>query len=416
MLKTISVDSLKVGMFLAEPAYDIHGELLLAENIVLTSPRQIRRLKESGVLTVTIDSEKGLDCQPGEEIVDAKNGEINPSLVKSMETKVQRAKSAKPKARPAVQPAPFSEEIRKADKLKEEATNTVRRFYQETAAGRAISKEESREIVSDMIDSIMRNPYALPSLTKLKEYDEYTFNHQVNVCVLSLSVANKMGFSGHELENIGIGALLHDIGKMKIPPRILNKPGKLTDAEWLEMKRHTVYGVEILENSGLDDSSLTIVENHHEKFNGNGYLRGLKGERIPIYAQLVSICDVYDALSSRRVYKNAMLPHETMAQIYQERDETWSTEVTMAILKTFGIFPVGSLVLLNTGEIAIVISVNEDHLNRPKVAVVFSRKGKLKREPTIIDLSVERENSIKMALNPQAYKIKFEDFIKNIKV
>jgi putative nucleotidyltransferase with HDIG domain len=420
MKKTIPVEALKVGMYLAEPAYDENGDLLLAENITLTSINQIRRLKEAKVQVVLIDSEKGLDCEPGQEITEAMDETLKASAPEIKVAKAaQEAPSRKPAAaapgpKPQVKPTAFAEEVERADQIKHQATKIARSVYEDARAGKAIDTQEARTVVTEMIDSIFRNQFAFLSLTKLKEYDEYTFNHSVNVATLTLAIARGMGFNQKQLEEIGIGTLLHDVGKMRVPPRILNKPGKLNDEEWLEMKKHTQYGGEILRKSGFTETEVTVAEQHHERFNGTGYLNRLAKDDIHLYARIASLCDVYDALTAKRVYKPPMLPHLALAMVYKEKDVNFASDMVMNFIKIVGIYPIGSLVRLSSGEVGVVISVNQTDFVRPKVSIIFSRRGIMKRNPILTDLVQEREKSIVTTLDPRDWKIKVEDFVKNL--
>jgi putative nucleotidyltransferase with HDIG domain len=421
MKKTIPVDALKVGMYLAEPAHDQNGDLLLAENITLTSINQIRRLKQANVQMVLIDSEKGLDVEPGQEITEVVDESLKETAAK-VEAEIPKVKAPptgkRPTApaaeRPSVKPAPFAEEVERADQIKQQATKIARGIYEDARAGKAIDTQEARSVVTDMIDSIFRNQFAFLSLTKLKEYDEYTFNHSVNVATLTLAIARGMGFDQKQLEEIGIGTLLHDIGKMKVPPRILNKPGKLNDEEWDEMKKHTNYGAEILRGSGFTETEVTVAEQHHERFNGSGYMNRLQNENIHLYARIASLCDVYDALTAKRVYKPPMLPHLALAMVYKEKDVNFAAEMVMNFIKIVGIYPIGSLVRLSTGEVGVVISVNQSDFVRPQVSIIFSRRGIMKRNPILTDLVQERDKSIVTTLDPRDWKIKVEDFVKNL--
>ncbi|MFC2076976.1 HD-GYP domain-containing protein [candidate division KSB1 bacterium] len=416
MKKTIPINALKVGMYLAEPAYDSQGDLLLAEEIILTSPNQIRRLKDAGVQVIYIDPEKGEDCQPGEEIVLPEEDEFEPAespLGDSLAAGTGRSRLATFRAPPKhhVKPASFPEEIKRADQIKREATQLARSCYEEARKSGVVATDETRGLVSDIIDSLGRNKFAMLSLVKLKEYDEYTYNHSVNVTTLSLVVARQMNLEHEQLEELGTRAFLHDIGKMRIPQNILTKGSKLNEQEWAEMKKHTGYGVETLLESGFTKEETVIAEQHHERHNGSGYNQGLKGDAIHVYAQLAALADVYDALTTRRAYKAPMIPHLAMASLFKEKGVGFAPEIVMNFVKTIGVFPIGSVVRLSSGEVAVVVSVNVHDLTKPRVAVLFTRRGIMKRQPMLMDLVEHSPLGIAEALDPREWKINVEEFI-----
>jgi HD-GYP domain-containing protein (c-di-GMP phosphodiesterase class II) len=237
---------------------------------------------------------------------------------------------------------------------------------------------QGEAFVEEIIGSVTRNPDALISLSKLRTYDEYTFTHCINVAVLTLGFAEFFGIHRTELRALGIAALFHDIGKARIPNAVLNKPGRLSDEEFAVMRRHPLLSYQLLRDnehggSSLDPDVLHGIVEHHEKHNGKGYPRGLKDDAIHIYGRVIALADVYDALTSARVYKPAMPPTKALQIMFEMRDKDFrATDVSMFI-KFLGIYPVGSLVRLSDGHHGVVSEANREDVRRPRVLVAFDR-------------------------------------------
>lgn len=302
---------------------------------------------------------------------------------------------------------PFAEEIRCAQKVKEEAADVVRDFMEDARTGKGMETGKAKEVVGNMIESVFRNQDALLSLARLKNYDNYTFGHCVNVSILSLALGRYLGLSKSELYLLGTGALLHDTGKMLVPDKILNKPAKLTLDEFEEIKKHVTYSMELLSESGnIDKRSVNIAYQHHEKFNGSGYPLSLAGEKIDFFGRMVAIVDVYDAITSQRVYEpNNKMANVAMKMIFNVKGQHFDPDIVDPFVKCLGIYPVGSFVALNTGETALVKSVNRKDLLKPTVLVIYDiYKLKLKG-PYEINLShipsVSIESSVKSPISEE---------------
>ena len=234
----------------------------------------------------------------------------------------------------------------------------------------------------------------------------------MNVCIISLAFARSCGFPVEQLKTIGMGALLHDIGKMKVPDEILNKPGKLTAEEFEIMKKHPTYGYELLKNDKhVSADSLDIVLSHHEHTNGSGYPNALTEHEIKPLTRIVCIVDVYDAVTSGRVYHNAMTPHDALKKMYNWTQGNFDQALVEIFIKSLGIYPIGTIVELTTGQTAIVSSINEDHHLKPTVMLVLDKNKQAYDTRRVVNLSSKmwEDNkeppSIKCVLNPDAEKI-----------
>lgn len=212
--------------------------------------------------------------------------------------------------------------------------------------------------------------------------------HSVAVCALMLSLANQMGLDKEQTRLAGIGGLMHDLGKAAMPLDILNKPGKLTDAEYLIMKKHTIVGATILQDSGAEAEVIDIALNHHEKINGTGYPNQLPAEKISQLARMAAICDVYDAVTSERAYKKPWEPANTIREM-SKWDGHFDKQIFNSFVKSVGIYPIGSLVRLTSQRLAVVIEPAIDSLLKPKVKVFFSIRSNAPIPIQIIDLSAK---------------------------
>ncbi|WP_321401831.1 HD-GYP domain-containing protein [Maridesulfovibrio sp.] len=282
--------------------------------------------------------------------------------------------------------------IPEARRVHEEALDYARKFIEDVRKGKTVAVEEAIPIVGQVIDSLGSNEPAALTLAFLKRYDEYTYTHSINVNLYSLLLGKALGLQRNELEMLGIAALFHDVGKGRIPSKVLNKPGKLTDAEFCIMKSHSQKGLDVLKGvEGLNNAILRGVVEHHERYNGSGYPHGVKGENIHPFARIIAISDVYDALTSVRVYKKAVTPAKTLSQMYKWKGTDFDPAYLNRFIRVMGIYPPGTLVQLDDLRFAIVLETNESKPRHPKVKVLFNDK----MQPVLaecIDLDTYRED------------------------
>ncbi len=374
-MKKIRIDDLRIGMVVVKMDHSWISHPFLTSRKRIASERQIRLLKESGVDEVYVDiAESPAGSAPAAEGAAPQGPPDAP---------VFRGETAA--APPDV---PFAVEVRAARAVQRETHSVVRDVLRDVRLGRTVESEKVGRAVSGMIDSIFRNQDALTSLTRLKGYDEYTFVHSVNVCVLSLALGRALGLSRDDLGRMGVGALLHDTGKMRIPGAILNKTGKLSAEEFDVIKRHPAHGAEILAKAGgISESSIHVALQHHERRSGSGYPHGVSGIRIEAYAQIVSIMDVYDAMTTDRSYQKAFPAYEAIRRIYEWGKRDFNAAYVERFIQCVGIYPVGTIVQLDTGEIGVVSSINHEKLLRPGVILVWKDASTRYAEPRPADLS-----------------------------
>ena len=271
-----------------------------------------------------------------------------------------------------------------------DATARVKAVFDSVRVGKTFRLEDVSESVKAIIDEIVRNPNVLASLSDVRSYDGYTFSHSVNVCVVSVMLGLKKGYNEIQLYELGLGAILHDIGKTQIPEEILTKPARLTEAEMALMQQHTTFGWQILrENPNVPLSSAHVAYQHHERPNGHGYPRQLTSERILPYAKIVAVADAYDAMTSERAYQRGMLPHEALKLINRLRGVQFESDMVDLLDRCVALYPVGCMVRLNSRELGVVVDVNQSERTRPIVRVLYDRWGN--RLPQFFELDLAKE-------------------------
>jgi putative nucleotidyltransferase with HDIG domain len=261
-------------------------------------------------------------------------------------------------------------------------------MFQEVRMGKAISGEAASELVDEISSLVMRNPGALISLARLKTADDYTYMHSVAVCALMVALAGKLGLDEKQTRDAGMSGLLHDLGKAMMPMEVLNKPGKLTDEEFRIIKSHPEEGHRmLLEGGTVGAVPLDVCLHHHEKVDGSGYPHRLKAEQISHFAKMGAVCDVYDAITSNRPYKAGWDPAESIRKMTEWTNGHFDARIFQAFVKSIGIYPVGSLVRLSSGRLAVVTEQSEHSLLTPRIKVFFSTKSMTYVPPEVIDLS-----------------------------
>jgi putative nucleotidyltransferase with HDIG domain len=271
------------------------------------------------------------------------------------------------------------------ESTKKKAVNTARKILQDITKGGKLDVQAAEETANQLIYAISLNKSAFLNVAGVRMIDEYTFVHSVNVAAYTTIIAREYGYEGTELETVCIGAFLHDVGKMLIDPKILNKPGKLTDEEFSEVKTHSEKGYNILITNGINEEIAQLAHGHHERCNGSGYPSGRTIEQFPLSAQMAAIADVYDALTSDRVYKKAIDANSAMSIIVSESDKYFNMELVSLFQRSIGIYPVGSLVRLNNGYLARVLEQNEG-IVRPIIQVCYDNKGTELEDNVVLNL------------------------------
>ncbi len=286
------------------------------------------------------------------------------------------------------------EEVTIAKSLRKEVCSAVDEIMSNVREDKKLDTERTKDVVSSMTESILRNPNAFLWMRMLKDKDSYTYSHCMDSSALAIAFGRYMGLSRTELEDLGIGALLSDVGKMQVPLELLNKPGKLTDKEFELVKKHVGYSVRIMQKSGgLSKTAIATAATHHERFDGSGYPRGLKGREIPVSGRMAAIVDCYDAITSDRPHRRPISANEAVRRLYDWRGSAFQSELVEQFIQTLGTYPTGSIVELNTGQVGIVVSQNRLRRLRPKIMLILdARKNKYDFAP-MLDLLNETHDS-----------------------
>ena len=314
----------------------------------------------------------------------------------------------------------FQKELKVARVLHSRTKTYIDRALEDVRLGQAVNTDEAKELVTEVANSITRSPHAMVWLTNMKDRDEYTSIHCMNVCVLAVSFGRSLGMTKVELELLGLGGLLHDIGKMKVPLEILNKPSKLTAEEFDVMKTHPMEGYNLLREQGdLAREVLDIVKHHHERRNGKGYPEQLDGDNINNMTRIVAIVDVYDAITSDRCYHDAITPYDALKNMYEWVNEDFDKEMIEQFIKCLGIYPIGCVVELNMGHVGIVVSASEKSKLRPILMLVQNSKREKFPTPKLINLAHPKWRSgaqkleVKCILSKNEYDFNIKDIIMN---
>lgn len=368
MVRKIPAQDLKPGMKVVDLDLPwLSNPFLYAEEGVIETQAKIDRIVAEGFLEVYIDTSYS---QNPENSQAQETGDSSAEVEAGLPEKLN---SQRDKLPPKV---PINEELPVARVLYDDSVRFARKTIQDLSKGDDLPLQEAEKIVNDVLESITRNYNALLGLVKLRSRDEYTYTHCINVGVLAILLARQMGITEEESRKIGLAGLFHDIGKSRIPDEVLNCPRKLTPEEFTIMKKHPEFGLKLISLKKIPREITYGIIEHHEKFNGKGYPRGLKGEEISLVGRILTIVDVYDALTSKRVYKDPMLPHQALSLMYTMRDEEFDTHILEQFIRSQGIYPVGSAVELSSGWRGLVVEINPEKPLLPKVALLRTPSGK----------------------------------------
>lgn len=377
MLKRIHVEHVQLGMHIQSFCGSWMDHPFWRNKFVLSDPKDLHAIRRSAVREVWIDTAKGLDVA------------VEADVTEQAQTEEQVASEAvcEQVATRNLEPTTTQQELARAAAICNSARGVISSMFADARMGKAINSGVVRQVAEEIADSVTRNAGALINLARLKTADDYSYMHSVAVCALMVALARQIGLSDAECRSAGFAGLLHDLGKMDVPLDLLNKPGHLTDAEFQVVRLHPQQGHRRLLDAGVtDEAALDVCLHHHEKMDGSGYPHGLVGEQISLWARMGAICDVYDAITSNRPYKQGWDPAESL-----KRMAAWNghfdTRLFQAFVRSLGIYPAGSLVKLSTGKLAVVVEQSVGSLLKPVVKTVFSVNSGERLVPERVDLS-----------------------------
>ncbi|MDR1889518.1 MAG: HD-GYP domain-containing protein [Zoogloeaceae bacterium] len=398
MLKKISVSELIPGMYIHDLNCEWMEHPFLTNSFPVDGKARIAKIRSLGIQEVYIDTDRGIDLPhaPTAE-------EVQADLHQRMQ-QIASSQTERPNRVDVATEAP------RARNLHNEANRIIKNLMTDVRLGAQIEIERMEPLVENMIDSIFRNPCALLPLAGLKKHDTYTFEHSVSVCALMVAFARELELPYPVTKDIALGALLHDVGKAIVPDYILNKPARLTAKEFSKMQEHVVFSIDILQKTpGIAPIAMNVAAQHHERYDGSGYPRRLKGEEISLYGQMASIVDVYDAISSNRVYHRGLQPSAALTKLLEWSEHHFEPRLVHNFIRAIGIYPAGSLVRLSSGRLAVVREQNEGDLLYPQVEVIYNTDLLCYLTPEIIDLRsgndsvVSHEDFNKWHINPKLW-------------
>lgn len=346
-MRRVKIDSIQFGVKLARTIFSSDGGVLLTKGVELKES-YIERLKNHGVSEIYLDDNISSDI--------------------------------------------YAEDVIQ-DQTRNEAVVLVKKMMNSYHFSTSLDVEGVKKMVNKIIDELLRNGDILYNLSEIKSVDDYTFEHSVNVCILSLITGIGLDFDLQRLRELGTGAMMHDIGKLCIPREILKKPSQLTVDEFEIIKKHTIYGYEMLKKyDKVDLVSAYIAFGHHERFDGSGYPLQLKNENIQICARIVAVADVYDALTSDRVYRKKLRPNEVYEYITSLGANHFDPKVIESFVRYVTIYPISTGVLLNTRERGIVVRDNRSVPTRPVIRIVYD--DKMKRQDVFKEIDLSEQTNI----------------------
>jgi len=397
VLKKIKVEKLIIGMHLHELCGSWISHPFLRASFKLIDAKDIERIVASGIREAWIDSARGFDVDCGQSKA-------------AIEAHIDHELSAGAVTGSADQePVSLPGELQRAAKTCARSKEAVVTMFREARMGKAIEGERALHLVDDINASILRNPRALISIARLKRADDYTYMHSVAVSALMIALARQLKLDEQQTRDAGLAGLLHDVGKMAIPLEVLNKPGKLTDAEFAMIRTHPEEGHRmLLEGTGISAGALDVCLHHHEKVDASGYPQRLRSDGISPYARMCAVCDVYDAITSDRPYKRGWDPAEAVRKMAEWSNSHFENRMFQAFVKAVGIYPTGALVRLQSGRLGVIVEQSRQSLLTPTVKVFFSTKSQARLPPETVDLARPGCNETIAALEDPA-KWKFSD-------
>jgi putative nucleotidyltransferase with HDIG domain len=403
-IKVRTVD-LDIGMYIAqldrpwlETPYRVQGFLIKTQKDINNL------LQHSEFVFVDVERSKERENDPARK-----------DKILSEDEKKQLLTNVKPKNYDDI--TDFKEEIETAPEKHKVLSNTVETVMVDVANNKKLNLPNLAKAINPMVESIIRNPEAFSWLARMKTKDDYTYIHSVSAAILAVAFGRNLGLPKKDLQSLGMGALLFDVGKMKLPEKLINNPNRFNATEFKLVKKHVDYSVEIVQSiKGIKEDVIKMVATHHERYNGEGYPKGLNGNDIPLFGRIAGIIDCYDALTSNRIFVSAISPHDAIRKLYDWSNIDFQAELVEQFIQMMGIYPVGTIVELSDARVGVVVAHHRAWRLRPKIMLILDKQKKPYSKFDVIDLySIEKGDDgnpleITKSIEPGLYGIDPKEF------
>lgn len=396
----VNIQDLTAGMYVSELDRPWLETPFLFQGFEIKSNSDIEELgKYCKFVFIDADQSRpgSLSLVRSQTAVSTSKEEPDPTRDKKIEFEILK-KSVAPQQEQTYQDiTTVDEEVDRIAKTYQFTHNLISQIMDDVRLGHSINLGSVKQVVTEMAESVIRNPDALTCYSQLKNYDQYTAEHSLRVSILAMVFGRHLGMEKAQLQLLGTGGLLHDVGKMKVPLEILNKPGELTRAEATIMEDHVPFGVKILEDSGgIASPAMEVVRGHHERYDGTGYKYGLKGDTIGQFGLIGGIVDFYDAVTSDRCYRKGIAAHVMLREMYKLRGQSFDPILVEQFIQCIGVYPIGSVVELNSGDIGVVTNINRERRLKPKIRLILKPNSKPYTTVKIVDLTKDRSEKGKL--------------------
>lgn len=390
MIKRIDIEDVTPGMFIVDIAGTWSRLLAVDHKHYVADDAFIQLLRKSGFKQVFVDTDRFSE-QVAESVVEMA---------------------------PVIQEADLGQQLKQSLVVQAEARNVVNRMITDVQKGKKLVLNEAEDVVAKVADTVLQNKFVLAGLSGMKQKNRYLFEHPVSCSVLMISFAHTYGFDTDTQCELGLGAMLFDIGMLNVPSQILNIPGQLSKLQVAELRKHVDYGCTILENNpDMFESSLLMTREHHERLNGKGYPRGEPGNALSLYGKMAAIVDVYDAATSDKGYRKGLLPTVALSEIFLKSKSQFDEELVNIFIKSVGIYPYGSVVRLVNGLVGIVIRLDPEMLLYPELRIIANPKKSSTITPynlNLQDYQHDPEYKIKQAIPKSTVHLENQDILNQI--
>jgi HD-GYP domain-containing protein (c-di-GMP phosphodiesterase class II) len=377
MLKTIPIKQLAIGMYIHDLNCGWMHHPFMRNRFMVDDVATLRKIKKLGIAEVCIDTNLGADVK------------IVESSATMLEEQLCELSAFKPNTISPLSPA---DKFVRAKEVHSKANKLMCDVMKNVRSDKPIALKRCLPIIDDILDVMFSSPSTFLSLAQMKTRDEYTPQHSVSVAALAVAFGRVLDLPRNEIRDIALGGLLHDVGKAKVPRRILNKQGRLSVEEFSIMKGYVLNTARLLRNTdGISETTFNAAIQHNERYDGTGYPYGLKGNQISLYGQMLAIVDVYDAITSISVYHKGMPPTSALRKLFKLSGSHFNPRLVPAFIKGIGIYPAGSLVRMESERLGIVKDVTSDKLLQPVVQLIYDCKKMCYIPPETIDISASND-------------------------